>query len=648
MLNLNPADDSNSNSSVTATTSSSNNGIPFNTPVWKVLIYDDFGRDVISPVVTVNELRENGVTVYLPLHSSRQAIPDVPAVYFISPTSSNISKISQDLSLNLYESYYINFTTPVPRPLLEELAHHAVQAQSVNSIEKVYDMYTGFTCLEKDLFTLEMEKTFEELNKAGAGREVMIETVVDKVVTGLFGVCVTMGVIPVIRCPRGNAAEMIATKLDSKLRDHVMNSRSGISLFSNENNNIGLGVQRPLLIITDRSIDLASMLCHAWNYNALVHDVLNSKLNRVVVTTEEQNRPVKKTYDINVKDFFWNKNSGSPFPQVAEQVDIELKAYKEDAQEILKSSGASSIEEMTSGNSDVPINAKNLKSALTQLPELTVRKNTIDMHMNIATALLQAIKDRSLDVLFGLEEGVGKQNKSQLLETLSNPKMGTPEDRIRLLLFYYLSIPDISNTELEEYINALKKSGVEKGFECVEFVKRTRTFNKITSISGSGSSTGGLSGMRSSTSNDFLGKFSSLGNKLTENLKDSTLSSALSSFNFTDVVKNLVSGGKELALTRTVEALMDGAEGNVNDDYLYLDPKMGRNTMNTMGGSAVRGGKKQFNEAVVFVVGGGSYVEYQNLVDWVKQSSNKKKITYGTTEMVTPVQFLSQLSELGK
>ena len=39
--------------------------MPFNAPIWKVLVFDAVGRNVISPVLTVNELRDNGITVYL-------------------------------------------------------------------------------------------------------------------------------------------------------------------------------------------------------------------------------------------------------------------------------------------------------------------------------------------------------------------------------------------------------------------------------------------------------------------------------------------------------------------------------------------------------------------------------------------------------
>ena len=34
-------------------------------PVWKVLIYDKFGSDIISPLLSVRELRDLGVTLHL-------------------------------------------------------------------------------------------------------------------------------------------------------------------------------------------------------------------------------------------------------------------------------------------------------------------------------------------------------------------------------------------------------------------------------------------------------------------------------------------------------------------------------------------------------------------------------------------------------
>jgi hypothetical protein len=34
-------------------------------PVWKILIYDRVGQDIISPLITVQELRDMGCTLHM-------------------------------------------------------------------------------------------------------------------------------------------------------------------------------------------------------------------------------------------------------------------------------------------------------------------------------------------------------------------------------------------------------------------------------------------------------------------------------------------------------------------------------------------------------------------------------------------------------
>jgi hypothetical protein len=47
-------------------------------------------------------------------------------------------------------------------------------------------------------------------------------------------------------------------------------------------------------------------------------------------------------------------------------------------------------------------------------------------------------------------------------------------------------------------------------------------------------------------------------------------------------------------------------------------------------------------DVIVFVIGGGNYVEYQNVQEWAK-TKGLQRITYGCTEMVNPKQFADQV-----
>ncbi|KAI8616303.1 Sec1-like protein [Chytriomyces sp. MP71] len=618
--------------------------------VWKVLVYDKAGQDIISPLLKVNELRENGVTVHMPLFTDRQPITDVPAVYFVQPSPESIRRIGEDLAKNLYESYYLNFTHTISRNLLEELAAVALTANASVRIAQVFDQYLNYITLEERLFSLNFTDTYKLLNDASSSDRV-IDSVTENIVSALFSVVATMGVVPIIRCPRGNAAATVAQKLDQRIRDHIMNSRNN-NLFSDPSTaaagtpptmaaslsaNSG---SRPVLILLDRNLDLGSMLSHTWTYSTLVHDLLDFKLSRVSIDTEERGRKVKKVFDIDANDFFWLKNSGNPFPTVADDVNGEITRYKKDADEVTRMNGGVALDPM-----DPNSNAEVLKNALTQLPELADRKRALDIHMNIATALFGIINERKLDAFFAQEEAIGKQNKVTVLETLKDTEK-KPMDKLRFFLVFYLSHDEISKEDMVAYEEALVAAGASLG--PLNYLKGVKSFIKMAAASTAGASAAAPSAGGGAGS-DLFGKFTS---KLAGTLEGA--GGGLE--NLISGVRNLLPTRKDLASTRIVESIMEGnTAGTDAEEYLQFDPKAsralgaspGKALAAKPGISASAGSRMGYQSAVVFVVGGGNYLEYQNLQDYVQRTQNKKRITYGATEIVTANGFLEQLEALG-
>jgi len=598
---------------------------------FKVLILDHYTQNILAPLLHVNELRRHGVTLHMLLYSDRQSIPDVPAVYFVQPTETAIDRIASDAARGLYDSFYINFSTHVPRPLMERLASAVATSGAAARIARVYDQHSQFTSLEQGLFTLGLPSTYLQLNDPRS-QDTGIEAAVNSVVDGIFCALATLGVVPIIRCPPGGAAEHVAAKLDARLRDAL---RERVNVFSEGAAGSGLAasLQRPLLCLFDRTFELSVALQHTWTYKPLVQDVLRMKLNRISTAADSNGisggphaSNQQKSYEVDDADFFWHTHGREQFPKIAEQVEVELARYKSAIEDLNRATGAN-VDPTADPAESMSANTRGLMSAVSSLPELTEKKRVIDKHTNMATTLLKLIKERALDHFYSLEEELvsGKAEGDAVLEMLQG-QSGTSADKLRLALVWLLTAPTVP-TELE--CQAAEDALVAAGSDMFAwaYVKRMRRLN----LTGKGQQGGGPAAGGGGGGGAYDAQLTTL--------LGSTFGQGLSSL--TKGVKNLLAGEQQAAVTVAVEALMDSKPNPDTDGYRTFDPK----------GPA---GKAQrpagpFKEAIVFMIGGGNYLEWESLVCWAQRAQpTPKHIVYGATELLSGEEFIAQLAELGR
>ena len=70
--------------------------------------------------------------------------------------------------------------------------------------------------------------------------------------------------------------------------------------------------------------------------------------------------------------------------------------------------------------------------------------------------------------------------EKSIMEILNDPDAGTPEDKIRLLIIYYICSSNISQTDLDQYLTQLQ-SIPNCNIECFKFIKRLKSICKMNS-----------------------------------------------------------------------------------------------------------------------------------------------------------------------
>jgi len=606
---------------------------------WKILIYDGPCRSIISPLLSVSQLRRRGVTLHLLLNSEREPIPDVPALYFCRPTKENLSIIAQDCARGLYGRSHLNFVTKIDRPLMEDFAKLVVQSGTLETIAGMHDQYLDFVCLEQQLFSLSKNNSYVLYNGSGVS-ENMIDEAMDDIAYGLFSVVATQGKVPIIRCPRGGAPEMVARKLNRMIAEHP-------TLLRNKSS----GLHRPLLVILDRNADLITPVIHTSTYQALIDDMLKHNANRVefdVTTDPDGKRPktVQKKFDLDPdQDPFYSRHKFQPFPEAIESNGVELEEVTAKEQSIRSKAGGNDVPDPSSSATD-------LATAVDSLPALLDRKKQLEVHTSILQAVMNQVAARDVPQFFELETSLATGSysndstraKQDVLKLVADPTKGNVEDKLRLVVAYVLTT-NAKTADVDEVAAAIQqamkgtgddgkplldkdgKQRLESGTRALDYLKQLRSMNMLPLSSS-------LKEIESDSNVAGGSVFSSVFNKATSQATGLLAKAA-------DKVSSMLGKNHKYYATQVVENLYEMKPGTEDDDYLYLDPRVKGDVdvqkLRLMNRSPV-------HEITAFVIGGGCYAEYQNLQ---MVANETRSISYGSTELLDAGEFLAQLGQLG-
>lgn len=574
---------------------------------WRLLVYDDIGRDIIAPLLRVGDLRELGVTLHMHINTRRDPVPGVPVIYFCSPTDENIRIISSDVIRELYESVYVNFTSQVSRQRLEVFAEclsHS-KLQSIQHVH-VFDRTLSYVALEDDLFVLMQEESLVTLNSRHTKDEEMEEHL-NAVVLGISHVLLSQQVLPVIVHSKTGAAEEVARRLSICLNDHL-NERTLVPAAS-----AVLG--RPLLLIVDRSSDLATVLHHPFSYRGLLVELGEMHLNKVTMRGEDGGA---SAFEVDPdRDEFYQANAILDFSAVGGNIEAALKQYRE---EYAALSGAT-----FAGEDDADANA--MSRLLASAPKLGEKKRMLDAHTKISYSFLQEIRKSQLDRFHGVELGVIQREglDREEFEKLMLTDIGALEDRQRLYLIAYLLDTE---GEYEAVLQRCASAFDGVPFPALAYIKNLRNWSLgaagPTSCGGSSAAQGFAWGIAQTLAKNIA---STLGGNARPEMPLTKLVDAL--------LQDPPVSARNVTGTRSIGG--GGLRAKLLETVVGYDPRTKKQVDLT---------EMHFSHAIVFTVGGGCVAEYDDLKLW-EAGHPRKAVSYGCTALLTGNKALQQLSVLG-
>uniref|UniRef100_A0A0G4IBN5 Uncharacterized protein n=1 Tax=Chromera velia CCMP2878 TaxID=1169474 RepID=A0A0G4IBN5_9ALVE len=225
------------------------------------MIVDDKTLKVLNCCCKVSDILEEGVTVVEKIDKKRQPLPELDALYFLSPDNHSVKLLLEDFANEKrpqHRHVHIFFSSP----LGEESSHMekiAANPRLFPRIKTFMEMNLNFAAYESRTFHFDSPRSLIELFPLTHRGSEVLNDIADKI----LAVCATLGEkSPEIRYqtspfpPAEQIARNVATRIDNFTRN--LQPKDG----------------RCTLLIVDRSIDLATMVLHEYTYQSMVFDVL--------------------------------------------------------------------------------------------------------------------------------------------------------------------------------------------------------------------------------------------------------------------------------------------------------------------------------------------------------------------------------------
>ncbi|XP_076010629.1 syntaxin-binding protein 3 [Genypterus blacodes] len=397
--------------------------------VWKILILDAFTTKLLSSCCKMSDLMSEKITIVEDLYKSREPVPEMKAIYFMSPTAKCVEAFIADFKTKpKYKAAYVYFTDYCPDDLFNNMKLYCAKY-----IRVCKEININFMPQEAQVFTCDNLGAFRSIySPHSQDKKKTLETLANQLVT----LCATLDEYPGVRYKKeGNMenAKDLAELVDNKLARHYELDNSGKKK----------GKTQAQLLIVERGFDPVSPILHELTYQAMACDLIDIESDTYAYKSKDGS---EKQALLNEEDMLWVKLRHK---HIAEVTELIPKLVKEISASKKQPDGKTTISGLAQLMKKMPAFRK-------QLAEKTIHLQLAEDCMKHFSNNVEKLCKAEQDLAVGLDaDGVKvKDPMRTLLPVLLHPY--DKYDKIRAVLLYIFSLSGTTDENLCKLIQHVK------------------------------------------------------------------------------------------------------------------------------------------------------------------------------------------------
>lgn len=396
---------------------------------WRVLVVDKFSIKILNSTVKMHQLSAEGITLVETLERRREPMPNMEAIYFITPTEESITLLMNDFKKgSLYKAAHVYVTEEIPENLFSILS----KSEAAKKMKSLLEVNISFTAYESKVFTMDIESgsavTYSE-ERTG---------VLEKMAEQLATLCSTLGEFPSIRYrAECGVNKRLAEILEKRL-----------TAYKEAEPSMGEGVEKAKsqLIILDRGFDITSPLLHELTFQAMAYDLLNIKNDVYKYSTDNESREVI----LDENDDLWEEMRHQHIAVIYQNLQKKLKRLTDDKP----------VASLTDDKKKDERSQRDLGLLIKKTPQYLAEKAKVSKHLALAEECMknyQGYIDKLCKVEQDLAMGADadgekiRDHMRNIVPVLLDTNVSI-NDKIRVIILYILHKQGIPEENLNKLV----------------------------------------------------------------------------------------------------------------------------------------------------------------------------------------------------